>query len=288
MGTAFTSGISGLITGVRFWKAPSESGTHVGNIWSSTGTVLASVTFTNETSSGWQQQRLNTPLAIAANTTYVVSVNIANGYYVATVGGLSSQAVNGDLKTVVGNNGVYGTPGQFPNTSSNGANYFRDIFFTPNTLYSISGSISPSTSGNGAIVSLSGAASATVGVNSSGNYTFAGVINGSYTVTPTNEGFTFSPTSAPVTVNNANVTGVNFTGATGIPTQTLFTTQTPGLTNQTDGPTTNYEMGTAFTSDVAGYITGVRFWKANSEAGTHTGNIWSAAGQLLASSDFRQ
>ena len=99
--------MTGQITAVRFWKASSENGTHTGNIWSSTGTLLASVTFTNETASGWQQQALTTPLAIAANTTYVVSVNTGNTYYVATNGGLSSQVINEDLSSVVGNNGVY-------------------------------------------------------------------------------------------------------------------------------------------------------------------------------------
>ena len=39
----------------------------------------------------------------------------------------------------------------------------------------------------------------------------AGLANGSYTITPTKSGYTFSPTSQQVTVNGANVSGVNFT-----------------------------------------------------------------------------
>jgi hypothetical protein len=41
--------------------------------------------------------------------------------------------------------------------------------------------------------------------------------NGSYTVTPSKSGFTFTPTNQPVTVNGANVTGVAFTAQTAPP-----------------------------------------------------------------------
>jgi len=71
----------------------------------------------------------------------------------------------------------------------------------------ISGTI---TNGSGATVTLSGSASATTIADASGNYTFSGLANGVYTVTPSKSGFTFTPASQNVTVNNANVTGVNF------------------------------------------------------------------------------
>src|SRR5258708_27987763 len=60
--------------------------------------------------------------------------------------------------------------------------------------------------------------------------------------------------------------------------QTLFTTQTPALPNVQVGP---FELGTEFTSSVAGQITAIRFWKSSSETGQHIGHIWSASGQLL-------
>jgi hypothetical protein len=77
--------------------------------------------------------------------------------------------------------------------------------------YSISGTISPSTGGAGATVTLSGTASAATTANSSGAYAFTGFGNGNYTVTPSHVGYTFSPTSKSATVNGANVTGINFT-----------------------------------------------------------------------------
>lgn len=77
--------------------------------------------------------------------------------------------------------------------------------------YSISGTISPAASGSGALLTLSGVASATTTANASGDYSFTGLANGSYTVTPSSAGATFSPTSQNVTVSNGNVGGVNFT-----------------------------------------------------------------------------
>lgn len=131
LGMKFQSAKNGQITAIRYWKAPSETGTHVGKIWSLTGgATLATVTFCNETASGWQQQALNTPLNIQAHTTYVVTVNI-NSYYVATQNELTSQVIKGDLSTVAdGNNGVYGSPGTFPTNSYLNCNYFCDLAFT--------------------------------------------------------------------------------------------------------------------------------------------------------------
>jgi hypothetical protein len=59
-------------------------------------------------------------------------------------------------------------------------------------------------------VALSGPANATVIADSSGNYIFNGLGNGTYTVTPSRAGFLFSPTSQSVTVGGANISGVNF------------------------------------------------------------------------------
>lgn len=130
LGTRFTSAVAGQITAIRFYKAANESGTHTGRIWSASGQQLASVVFSGESASGWQQQALATPLAITANTEYMVTVNTANAYYVTTDGGLNSQISSGDLKTVVGSNGRYGLVGTYPTDSWENSNYFRDVVFT--------------------------------------------------------------------------------------------------------------------------------------------------------------
>jgi hypothetical protein len=88
------------------------------------------------------------------------------------------------------------------------------INFSGAQTFLLSGTISPSTSGSGTLVTLSGAGSAITNSDSSGNYSFSNLVNGSYTVTPSKSGFTFNPTSQNVTVNGNPATGVNFT-ATG-------------------------------------------------------------------------
>ncbi len=78
VGVKFSSEVNGSVTGIRFYKAAANTGTHIGSLWSSTGTLLASATFTNETASGWQQVTFSEPVAITAGTTYVA------GYWLPT------------------------------------------------------------------------------------------------------------------------------------------------------------------------------------------------------------
>ena len=195
LGTKITADVFGQIIGIRFWKSPRETGTHVGHIWASNGRPLVSVSFTNETASGWQQALLNAPLSIAAGITYVVSVN-TNTYYGETLGGLTKAVVNGDVSTVAdGHNGVFGPRGFFPILALQSTNYFRDAVFVPN-------------------------------------------------------------------------------GG-----QSIFSNQAPTLTNQNDQR--SYELGTKFTSDQAGEIAAIRFWKDANETGVHVGHIWASNGAEL-------
>src|SRR5437879_1704171 len=77
--------------------------------------------------------------------------------------------------------------------------------------FSLSGTITPTTGGNGATVALSGPANASATGDSSGNYTFVGLPNGTYTIVPSHAGFTFSPSGQSMVINGANVTAANFT-----------------------------------------------------------------------------
>ena len=78
------------------------------------------------------------------------------------------------------------------------------------TVFTIAGSITPAASGAGTTVALSGGSSASTVADANGNYSFTGLANGSYTVTPSKAGYTFSPATQPITVNGANQTA-NFT-----------------------------------------------------------------------------
>jgi hypothetical protein len=137
VGVKFRSDVAGQVTGVRFYKSPNSTGSHVGHLWSASGQLLATVTFTNETASGWQQALFSTPVSISANTTYVVSYYAPNGRYGFTQGGFASSGrdaapLHALRNGVDGLNGVYryGAGGGFPTSSWEASNYWVDVVFT--------------------------------------------------------------------------------------------------------------------------------------------------------------
>ena len=82
----------------------------------------------------------------------------------------------------------------------------------PAATYTISGTVSGS-GASGVTLSLSGTASATTTTGASGSYSFGNLANGSYTVTPSLVGHTFSPASIAVSVNGADAAGKDFTAS---------------------------------------------------------------------------
>jgi YVTN family beta-propeller protein len=138
MGVKFRSDQNGFITGIRFYKGALNTGTHVGSLWTSTGSLLASATFTGETATGWQQVNFATPVAITANTVYVASYLAPNGGYAATgaafaTSGVDNAMLHAPATGSVGGNGVYryGSGNLFPNATYNATNYWVDVVFSP-------------------------------------------------------------------------------------------------------------------------------------------------------------
>ena len=138
LGVKFRSDVAGTITGIRFYKAAANTGTHIGNLWTSNGTRLATATFSNETASGWQQALFATPVAIASNTVYVASYHANNGHYSADTNyfqgkGVDNPPLHALTNGVSGGNGVYayGASSVFPNQTWNAANYWVDVVFQP-------------------------------------------------------------------------------------------------------------------------------------------------------------
>jgi len=136
VGVRFRSDVDGYITGLRFYKGPENTGTHIGNLWTNSGTLLASMTFTHETASGWQQVALTKPVAITADMTYVVSYHTDTGHYAVDDGYFAtSDLYNPPLRAlqdgVDGPNGVYlYGAGGFPTDTANSFNYWVDVVFT--------------------------------------------------------------------------------------------------------------------------------------------------------------
>lgn len=114
---------------------------------------------------------------------------------------------NGTYAATPAKPGYSFTPSSQPFTVSGSNATIPNIAGTQ--VWSISGAISPSSAGSGTVMSLSGTASATTSVVS-GNYSFTGLLNGTYTVTPTNSAYIFTPPSQSVPVNGNNVSGINF------------------------------------------------------------------------------
>lgn len=131
LGTRFRVLAPGSATGVRFYKARENTGTHVGSLWNASGQRLGAVTFTNESASGWQQAKFDSPVALTTGETYTVSYHAPNGHYTATqmFSGASTSAALG----VGANVGVYRYSSQasFPTSTWQGSNYWVDVTFEP-------------------------------------------------------------------------------------------------------------------------------------------------------------
>ena len=137
LGVKFRSDVAGTIDGIRFYKATANTGVHIGNLWTSNGTQMATATFSSETALGWQQALFVAPVAIASNTVYVASYHATNGHYSCDINyfhgkGMDSPPLHA-LATVtdVSSNGVYayGPSSLFPTQTWNAANYWVDVVF---------------------------------------------------------------------------------------------------------------------------------------------------------------
>jgi hypothetical protein len=395
VGVKFSSEVSGSITGIRFYKAATNTGTHVGSLWSASGTLLASATFTGETASGWQQVNFSTPVAIAANTTYVAGYLAPKGHYSDTSSAFTSAGVsNGPLSALantVSANGVYAysSSSVFPTSTYKATNYWVDVDFAPNpppgqvtnvsatagpgsanvswsapseggtvTTYTVtpyigseaqpattvSGSppatgvtvkgltngtsytftvqasnpigAGPASAASNAVTPLAstvpGAPSEVVasGATSQALVSWAEPSNGgsaisSYTITPYKSGVAQTPLEVGGGTPSAIVKGLTngasytftVTATNGVggsqpssasnavtPRDTIFDFAAPATADS--GETSSTEVGVKFGSEVSGSITGIRFYKAAANTGTHIGSLWSASGTLLASATF--
>jgi hypothetical protein len=140
LGVKFRSNVDGFITGLRFYKGPNNTGTHVGTLWDSGGQQLARATFVGETASGWQQVDFASPVAVVANTVYVASYHTNVGRYSADGNYFAGSGVdNGPLRALQngesGGNGVYAYSAvpTFPSSTYQSTNYWVDVVFTTTT-----------------------------------------------------------------------------------------------------------------------------------------------------------
>jgi hypothetical protein len=152
--------------------------------------------------------------------------------------------------------------------------------------HSLSGAVSGDTL-SGVTITVTGTATASATTDSSGNYSVTGVYDGSYTMTPSKTGYTFTPTSLAVTMSGANVTGKNFVAATGASTYIISGTVSGAvlsgvkitLSGAGSTTTTNASGNYSFSGIVNGSytvtpsMTGFTFSPANSAANVSGANV---------------
>src|SRR5581483_5356589 len=165
LGLRFRADSNGYVKGVLFYKAATNTGVHVGSLWSESGVLLATITFQNETSSGWQQALFTTPVAVTANTTYVASYFAPQGNYAQdasyfSVAGVDAPPLHALSSAAAGGNGVYayGSASRFPSASYLASNYWVDVLFDTGTPAPVAPTGLTAGAGNGQ-VSLSWTAS---------------------------------------------------------------------------------------------------------------------------------
>jgi hypothetical protein len=124
--------VNGKVSGVKFYKGAGNTGPHTGTLWSPGGIEMATVTFQNETASGWQTAYFAQPVSVIAGYQYVVSYHMTAGRYAVTGGGLADPRTVSQL-TVPANGATYryGTGGVMPGSSTT-TNFWVDLAFTPN------------------------------------------------------------------------------------------------------------------------------------------------------------
>lgn len=142
LGMRFKSDIDGTIDGVRFYKGTGNGGTHVGNLWTNDGENMASVVFTDESPTGWQEALFDEPVEIEAGVTYVVSYYAPNGRYSVDLSYFDNQSkytypLHALPSSADGLNGLfkYAVGGGFPEESYSASNYWVDVVFSPAARY---------------------------------------------------------------------------------------------------------------------------------------------------------
>jgi hypothetical protein len=319
LGVKFRVSSPGSASGLRFYKSALNTGTHVGHLWSSSGQLLATGTFVNETATGWQTLTFSSPVPLQQGVTYVASYYTPTGHYSADGGYFASQGaglppVQALQSGVDGLNGTYryGTGGGFPSQSYNNTNYYVDVVMDTSQVSTTPPVVTSVTPGNGSAgVSANTPATATFNHTidtSTLQFTLTGPGGAAVPGTVSYTGATLTATFRPngdLALNTTYIASVrasdlwgnamtapytwSFTTSSTPPTVTCpcslwASTTTPATVDA--GDTNAVELGTRISSAVDGWVTGVKFYKAATNTGTHTGTLWSNTGTQLATGTF--
>ena len=319
LGVKFTANTDGYLTGLRFYKSAANTGPHTANLWTSSGQLLATATFTNETASGWQEVTFASPVSITAGTTYVASYFAPNGHFAVARSYFRVNSFSNGPLTAPVNGGVfkYGTTSAFPSQSFLSSNYWVDVVFTataptdttPPTVTStspangatnfptsaavtvtFSEAIDPATISSSTVKLLDGSSPVAASVSyNAANRTVTITPNGALTNSKT---YTISILGGAGGVKDLAGNALAQTATSSFTTIAATDNESSLWSNATTPPVVDVgdpdalELGVKFTANTDGYLTGLRFYKSAANTGPHTANLWTSSGQLLATATF--
>ncbi|CAN7740060.1 DUF4082 domain-containing protein [Rhizobium leguminosarum] len=304
LGMRFSASSGGMVTGIRFYKASGDTGSHAGSLWTADGTLVATVSFAGSGSvSGWQTATFSNPVHILAGTTYVASYH-TTGSYVATANYFTTAHTNGALTALAGSNGVFGDGSGFPTSSYQSSNYWVDV------VYNQTSNAVPVAANDNGYTTYSNTALSIAAASLLANDTDAdgdplsitgvnGAVNGTVTFNSQTKSVIFTPTAGYTGAASfsyliadgyggtasATVSLTVGTPPAGGTTSSLFTgADTSGVPAANDA--NSVELGVKFIASASGQITGLTYYRSAQDTGTHVGSLWTASGQVLAQATF--
>lgn len=317
LGLRFAADTQGYITGVRFFKSEANTGTHTGTLWSLEGQKLATTTFRNETSQGWQSASFDQPVEVQPGDEYVVSYSAPRGGYASQWQAFGYRGINASPLQVAGGfgtppAGVYSTNGDFPSSSWERTQYYVDAVFETGESVALGayGHLPLDTAHS---VPVTSPVSATLSkpvlpesVNIEVRAEGSDPVQGSTSYDPVNRLAAFTPAAPLAQGTNyvATISAQDYTGNTvSVGERWGFRTVLPTPLDPNDCPCGLFSdslvpevpavsedvplsLGTRFSSAVDGTLTGLEFYRSIGESGPHTGWLYSSSGEQLAEVKF--
>lgn len=300
LGTRFSTTVDGELTGLEFYRSPGETGPHTGWLYSTTGQVLAEITFPDVSATGWQYAAFAQPVPVKANTEYVAAYR-SNGIYPVTPGGLGDPLQVGPMRTTA-SAGHYTYPTGFPGTRVS-SSYLVDVRFEAADPPVGITSRTPAAGVNDVPVDTAISATFTQSLQSGAALevsTSAGAVAGASQLSADGKTLTFTPDAAlpeatVVSVKPVNIVGAD-TGAAELPAgsfrtvgelagaRTFLGTAQPAQLDP--GDTAPVELGMRISTSRDITVHAIRYFQGPQGAGTHTGSLWDATGQLLGTATF--
>lgn len=301
LGTQFSTTEPGVVNGLEFYRAPGNTGSQTGTLFTANGTELARVDFSNDSASGWQYAELDEPVRLDPGTDYVVAYTTQK--YSTTTGHWSQPTLTGPLQTPE-NAGRFSYTEPFPDRTSS-TNYLADLRFTPDAT---APAITQRTPAPGTVDAPADSqitatfdreihpdAQLTASANGS-------TVEGTTTRTPDGTGLEWTPSEpfpagAVVTVTITDAGPPEGTATTPVHSWTFRTAsaetstalsflgnQEPATLNA--GDSSAVELGMQLTTSQDITVQAIRFYRGTESGANGTGTLWDSSGNPLADVEF--